>query len=64
MTDQLPEHVTPRRAAEIMHVSEATILRMIRAGRLNAVRMGRLWRIPYDDLKRGTTEIPIDRTRQ
>ena len=54
--------VTPRRAAEIMLVSEATILRLIRAKRLKAVRIGRLWRIALDDLKQGSTGTPIDRT--
>ena len=47
-----PEAIGPRKAAEIMDVSEATILRLIRAKRLPATRLGRQWRILIRDLKR------------
>lgn len=49
------EAVGPRKAAALMDVSEATILRLIRAGKLRATRIGKQWRIAIVDLKRGTT---------
>ncbi len=52
-----PHAVGPRKAAAIMEVSEATILRLIHSGRLKAVRIGRQWRIALDDLKRGTVSL-------
>ena len=49
-----PEAIGPRKAAALMEVSEATILRLIRAKKLPAVRVGRQWRIMIADLKRGS----------
>ncbi len=48
------EAVGPRKAAELMDVSEATIIRLIHRGQLPATRIGRQWRILLADLKRGT----------
>ena len=48
------EAVGPLKAAQLMDVSESTILRQIRAGKLKAVRMGRQWRIEIRDLRKGT----------
>jgi len=50
-----PEAVSPRRAATIMSVSESTILRLIRSGKLRAIRVGRQWRIGLADLKKGAS---------
>lgn len=55
MTPQIrPEAVGPRKAAAILDVSEATILRLIRSGQLKAIRVGKLWRIALNDLKKGS----------
>jgi excisionase family DNA binding protein len=55
MTNARPEAVGPRKAAELMDVSEDTIRRLIKSGRLKARRIGRQWRILVTDLKRGST---------
>lgn len=54
MTKARPEAVGPRKAAELMDVSEDTIRRLIKNGQLKARRIGRQWRILVSDLKRGT----------
>ena len=48
------EAVGPQTAAILMAVSESTILRLIRAGKLPAVRIGRQWRILISDLRKGS----------
>lgn len=54
VTDKVrPEAVGPRKAAAIVDVSESTIKRAIRAGKLPAIRVGRQWRIKISDLQRG-----------
>ncbi len=37
---------TPRELAEALNVSEFSIYRLIQAGRIHAVKVGRQWRIP------------------
>lgn len=54
MTKARPQAVGPRKAAELMDVSEDTIRRLIKSGRLKARRIGRQWRILVKDLERGT----------
>ena len=51
-----PEAVTPRRAAQLVDGSESTILRLIRSGKLKAIRLGRQWRILLSDLRKGTAD--------
>jgi excisionase family DNA binding protein len=46
--------VSPQRAAQMLRVSESTIMRRIWSGRLPAIRMGRLWRILLTDLRWGS----------
>jgi excisionase family DNA binding protein len=63
MTDNpRAEAVGPRKAAALMDVSEATIIRLIRSGQLRATRMGRQWRILLSDLKRGTNPGEVDKS--
>jgi excisionase family DNA binding protein len=50
------EAVSPQKAAALMDVSESTILRLIRSGKLKATRIGRQWRIAIVDLRRGTAD--------
>ena len=50
------EAVSPQKAAALMDVSEATILRLIRSGKLKATRIGKQWRIAIVDLRRGTDD--------
>lgn len=42
--------LTPPEVAEILRVSLQTVLRLIRDGKLHAVKVGRQWRIPRDSL--------------
>ena len=39
--------LTPGEVAEILRVSEETVLRMLRAGELRGIKVGRQWRIPF-----------------
>ena len=43
--EPLPPIITPARAARIAQVSEATILRLCRAGRIRGVKVGDQWRV-------------------
>lgn len=54
-TDRRPkaEALSPRDAAALLSVSERTILRLIEAQRLPAIRVGRQWRILISVLRRG-----------
>lgn len=45
--------VGPQQAAQLLAVSESTIFRLIRRGKLKAIRVGRQWRIDRRDLKTG-----------
>lgn len=50
------EAVGPADAATLMDVSESTIYRLIRSGRLKATRIGAQWRILIIDLRRGSSQ--------
>lgn len=43
--DKLPEIITVKQLAEFLQVRELTILRAINAGKLDAFKVGRDWRI-------------------
>lgn len=43
--------LTPAQVAARMQVSEATVLRLLRASRLRGVKFGKQWRIPADALQ-------------
>ncbi len=60
---EVEQHYTPAQAAQLLAVSERTILRMISAGRICRVRhVGRLRRIPASALaaylERNTLRAP------
>ena len=42
--------VTVREAAKYMRVSARTVYRLIESGQISAVRIGKQWRIPSNDL--------------
>ena len=42
----------PRTVAAMLNVSMRTVYRMVKDGRLSAIRIGRLIRIPYKEVKR------------
>lgn len=44
--DSAPRFVTVAEVAELMRVSRMTVYRMVHAGELPAVRMGRSYRVP------------------
>lgn len=48
------EAISPRKAAELLDVSETTIIRLIKAQKLKAIRVGRQWRIKLADVQKGT----------
>ncbi len=43
--------LTPKEVAEKLKVSEQTVLRWLRNGKLKGVKAGRLWRIREEDLQ-------------
>lgn len=43
--DKLPEVITVKQLADFLQVSELTVLRAIKAGNLDAFKVGRDWRI-------------------
>jgi len=43
--------LTPRETAEKLKVSEQTVLRWLREGKLKGIRAGKLWRIKEEDLQ-------------
>lgn len=45
------ELLTPKEVAEILRVSPRTVQRWVKEGKLWAVRVGRLWRIPREALR-------------
>ncbi|MCK9513784.1 MAG: helix-turn-helix domain-containing protein [Pigmentiphaga sp.] len=47
---------TPRELAEALNVSEFSIYRLIQAGRIHAVKVGRQWRIPEKEARRVARE--------
>ena len=53
-----------REAAQLLRVGPRTVYNLIRSGRLRAVRVGRLWRVPMQGLEeylRGPDRrVPID----
>ncbi len=42
----------PREVAELLRVHRVTVTEWIRAGRIKAIRVGRLWRIPESEVRR------------
>ena len=49
MTEQ--KYYSPQEVAEILSVSRATIMRRIRSGELQSVRIGRQYRVSDEDLQ-------------
>ena len=50
MAEEL-EFLTPKEVAGILRVSPRTVQRWVKEGRLRAVRVGKLWRIPREALE-------------
>jgi len=48
---QLPL-LTPEQVAERLQVKERTVLDWLRAGDLRGLKIGRLWRVPPEDLEK------------
>ena len=48
MSDKL---LTPEQVAERLQVVERTVYRWLNEGRLEGVKLGRLWRVREDDLE-------------
>ena len=43
--------LTPKEVAEKLKVSEQTVLRWLRNGKLKGVKVGKLWRVKEEDLR-------------
>ena len=52
--DNEPEYVDAKEAARILRVTEQTIRRETRSGKIPAVKIGREWRYLMDDLRQLT----------
>lgn len=51
---------TPQQAAEILSISEKTLMNWLRAGKIKGVKVGRLWRIMEQDLEEFLRQNRID----
>jgi excisionase family DNA binding protein len=51
-TDEQPDLLTPAAAARALSVSTKTIRRMVAAGTLRSVPMGKRWRVPASEVRR------------
>lgn len=57
-----PELLTPKAAAAALSVSTKTIGRMVKAGKLRTVQVGRHWRVPLAEVRRfSTPKTPASR---
>ncbi len=53
--------VTVREAASFLRISARTVYRLIESGQITAVRIGKQWRIPMNDLPgRGVIAFPTE----
>lgn len=50
------EFYTADELAEYLKVSPQTVRAWIRAGQVHAVKLGRAWRVPVDEVRRVATE--------
>lgn len=48
----LPQMVVPSALARATRVSEKTIFRLLRSGRIHGVKVGGQWRIPHEEYQR------------
>jgi excisionase family DNA binding protein len=51
-TDPISRLLTVAEVATVIRVSRMTVYRLIRRGQLNAIRVGRNYRVKEDDLER------------
>ncbi|MDI9608469.1 MAG: helix-turn-helix domain-containing protein [Atribacterota bacterium] len=49
--------LTPKEVAEKLRVSEQTVLRWLRKGKLKGVKVGKLWRVREEDLRELIKEV-------
>lgn len=47
----MPEYISTKEAADILEISASRVLKLIKANRLPAKKLGRDWLIDPDDLK-------------
>lgn len=47
---ELPDMLTLRQVMEYLQLSEATVRRMLKDGRLRGTKLGAVWRIPREAL--------------
>ena len=48
--ENMPKYYTVKEVAEIMKVSEKTVRNWIKWGRIKAIKIGRQWRIPAEEI--------------
>lgn len=55
---------TPQQVAEILSISDRTIMEWLRAGRIKGVKVGKYWRVMEQDLEvflqQNRVDIPAD----
>jgi len=49
---QLNEYLTPREVMELLAIGRNTFYRLVNSGELPAFRIGKLWRVHSEDLRR------------
>lgn len=48
--DNLPEITTPKQLAKFLQISEITVKRALKSGKLNGFKVGRDWRIEKESV--------------
>jgi len=51
-TKYVPKLLSTRKVGEQLDVSPRTVSRWIREGRIKAVKLGRVWRVPVSEVQR------------
>jgi excisionase family DNA binding protein len=44
------DYFTPEQAAAILQINRETLYRVLKAGKFNAIRIGKSWRIPRSEV--------------
>lgn len=49
--DSVNEFLTPREVMELLAIGRSTFYRLVNSGELPAIRVGKMWRVKYSELK-------------
>lgn len=52
--DELNEYLTPREVMDLLYIGKNTFYGLVHSGQLKAFRVGKLWRVARDEVKKFT----------